>query len=284
MTEKTIKLADGNEMPLVGFGTYLINTQEMMDTAIKTAFNAGYRLFDTAQLYRNEDLLGQTLINLQIPRDQVFITSKVAEISQGYDNAIQSIDDSLERLKTNYLDLLLVHWPVQKHFFETWRALEKLKADGKVKSIGVSNYSMAHLELLKTQAKEMPVVNQIERHPYLNQRALIEFDKSHDIVTQAWSPLGRGITLDNPMLKKMAAHHDVSVAQLILKWHLQTGVAVIPKSKTPSRITENHQLDFELSEDESGMIDLLNRNQRTGDDPEIVYETGKQYKVYKEKE
>lgn len=281
MTEKTIKLADGNEMPLVGFGTYLINTQEMMDTAIKTAFNAGYRLFDTAQLYRNEDLLGQTLINLQIPRDQVFITSKVAEISQGYDNAIQSIDDSLERLKTNYLDLLLVHWPVQKHFFETWRALEKLKADGKVKSIGVSNYSMAHLELLKTQAKEMPVVNQIERHPYLNQRALIEFDKSHDIVTQAWSPLGRGITLDNPMLKKMAAHHDVSVAQLILKWHLQNGVAVIPKSKTPSRITENHQLDFELSEDESGMIDLLNRNQRTGDDPEIVYETGKQYKVYK---
>ncbi|WP_235995432.1 aldo/keto reductase [Secundilactobacillus yichangensis] len=281
MTEKTIKLADGNEMPLVGFGTYLINTQEMMDTAIKTAFNAGYRLFDTAQLYRNEDLLGQTLINLQIPRDQVFITSKVAEISQGYDNAIQSIDDSLERLKTNYLDLLLVHWPVQKHFFETWRALEKLKADGKVKSIGVSNYSMAHLELLKTQAKEMPVVNQIERHPYLNQRALIEFDKSQDIVTQAWSPLGRGITLDNPMLKKMAAHHDVSVAQLILKWHLQTGAAVIPKSKTPSRITENHQLDFELSEDESGMIDLLNRNQRTGDDPEIVYETGKQYKVYK---
>lgn len=282
MTEKTIKLADGNEMPLVGFGTYLINTQEMMDTAIKTAFDTGYRLFDTAQLYRNEDLLGDTLTKLQIPRDQIFITSKVAEISQGYENTIESVDDSLQRLKTNYLDLLLIHWPVQQHFFETWRALEKLKADGKVKSIGVSNYSMALLELLKTQAKEMPVVNQVEAHPYLNQRALVQFDKDHDIVTQAWSPLGRGVTLDNTMLKKMADHHHVSVAQLILKWHLQNGLAVIPKSKTPSRIIENYQLDFDLSEDESGMIDLLNRHQRTGDDPELVYETGKQYKVYKE--
>lgn len=282
MAETTIKLADGNEMPLVGFGTYLINSQELMDTSIKTAFDAGYRLFDTAQLYRNEDFLGQTLVNLQIPRDQIFITSKVAEISQGYDNTIKSIDGSLERLKTNYLDLLLVHWPVQEYFFDTWRALEKLKADGKVKSIGVSNFSVAHLELLKTQAKEMPVVNQVERHPYLNQRGLVAFDKAQNIVTQAWSPLGRGVTLDNEMLKKMADHHHVSVAQLILKWHLQNGVAVIPKSKTPSRIIENHQLDFELSEDESGMIDLLNRNQRTGDDPEIVYETGKQYKVYKD--
>lgn len=280
MTEKTIQLADGNEMPLVGFGTYLINTQDMMDTTIKTAFDAGYRLFDTAQLYRNEDFLGDTLVKLKIPRDQIFITSKVAEISQGYDNTIQSINESLKRLKTSYLDLLLIHWPVREHFFDTWRALEKLKEDGKVKSLGVSNYSAAHLELLKTQANEMPVVNQVELHPYLNQRALVDFDKQHDIVTQAWSPLGRGVTLTDEMLKKMADHHHVSVAQLILKWHLQNGVAVIPKSKTPSRIVENHQLDFDLSEDESGMIDLLNRNQRTGNDPEIVYETGKQYKMY----
>lgn len=281
MAKKTVKLADGNEMPLVGFGTFLIDTQELMDSTIKTAFDAGYRLFDTAQLYRNEDLLGQTLINLQIPRDQIFITSKVAEISQGYDNTIASIDDSLKRLQTNYLDLVLVHWPVQKYFFETWRALEKLKADGKVKSIGVSNFSVAHLELLKTQAKEMPVVDQVELHPYLNQRPLVKFNQEHQILTQAWSPLGRGVVLDNEMLTKMASHHHVSVAQLILKWHLQNGVAVIPKSKTPSRIIENAQLDFELSEDECGMIDLLNRNQRTGDDPELVYELGKQYKVYK---
>lgn len=282
MTEQTIQLADGNTMPLVGFGTYLINTQELMDQSIKTAFEAGYRLFDTAQFYRNEDFLGQTLINLQIPRDQVFITSKVAELSQGYDHTIESVDDSLQRLKTNYLDLLLIHWPMHEYFFDTWRALEQLKADGKVKSIGVSNFSVAHLELLKTQAKEMPVVNQVECHPYLNQRPLVTFDKENKIVTQAWSPLGRGVTLDNEMLKKMADHHGVSVAQLILKWHLQNGVAVIPKSKTPSRIAENYQLDFELSEDECGMIDLLNRNQRTGDDPELVYELGKQYEVHHE--
>lgn len=282
MTEQTIQLADGNTMPLVGFGTYLINTQELMDQSIKTAFDAGYRLFDTAQLYRNEDFLGQTLINLQIPRDQVFITSKVAELSQGYDHTIESVDDSLQRLKTNYLDLLLIHWPMHEYFFDTWRALEQLKADGKVKSIGVSNFSVAHLELLKTQAKEMPVVNQVECHPYLNQRPLVTFDKENKIVTQAWSPLGRGVTLDNEMLKKMADHHDISVAQLILKWHLQNGVAVIPKSKTPSRIAENYQLEFELSEDECGMIDLLNRNQRTGDDPELVYELGKQYEVHHE--
>ncbi|MTV82832.1 aldo/keto reductase [Secundilactobacillus folii] len=280
MVENTVKLADGNELPLVGFGTYLIGTQELMDSTIKTAFDAGYRLIDTAQLYRNEDLLGQSLINLQIPRDQVFITSKVAEISQGYDQTIESIDDSLKRLQTNYLDLLLVHWPVHKYFFETWRALEQLKADGKVKSIGVSNFSMAHLELLQTQAKEMPVVNQVELHPFLNQRPLVKFDKENKIVTQAWSPLGRGVVLDNEMLAKMASHHHVSVAQLILKWDLQNGVAVIPKSKTPERIQENYQLDFELSEDECGMIDLLNRNQRTGEDPELVYELGKQYKVH----
>lgn len=275
----TMKLADGNELPSVGYGTYLINSQELMDQSIKTAFDAGYRLFDTAQLYRNEDFLGQTLLNLQIPRDQVYITTKVAELSQGYDHTLESIEDSLQRLKTNYIDLLLVHWPLHEFFFDTWRALEKLKADGTVKSIGVSNFSVAHLELLKTKAKEMPVVNQVECHPYLNQRPLVDFDKANDIVTQAWSPLGRGVTLDNEMMAKMAAHHGVSVAQLILKWHLQNGIAVIPKSQTPSRIVENHQLDFELSKDECGMIDLLNRNQRTGNDPELVYELGRQYKM-----
>lgn len=275
--ENSIKLADGYDMPLLGFGTYLLDTQDKMDTAIKTAYDAGYRLFDTAQLYRNEDLLGDSLVRLQIPRDAVFITSKVAELSQGYQSAIDSIDDSLQRLKTNYLDLVLVHWPVHAHFFETWRALEKLKQDGKVRSIGVSNYTMAHLELLATKATEMPVVNQVERHPLLSQQPLLAYDKGHDIVTQAWSPLGRGAVLDNPMLVKMAAHHNVSVAQLVLKWQLAEGVAVIPKSQNADRIRENHQLAFDLSEDEIGMIDLLNQNQRTGREPELVYELGKQY-------
>lgn len=274
---QSVQLADGNELPLLGFGTYLLESQEQMDAAIKTAFEAGYRLFDTAQLYRNEDLLGDSLIRLQIPRNQVFITSKIAELSQGYQPAIDSIDDSLKRLKTDYLDLVLVHWPVHEHFFETWQALEQLKKDGKVRSIGVSNYTIAHLELLATQATEMPVVNQIERHPLLTQQPMVAYDTAHNIVTQSWSPLGRGVVLNNPMLKKMADHHTVSVAQLVLKWQLAESVAVIPKSKTTSRIIENHQLDFDLSEDEIGMIDLLNKNQRTGNEPELVYELGKQY-------
>ncbi|GAK48652.1 glyoxal reductase [Secundilactobacillus oryzae JCM 18671] len=276
--EKTLTLRDGNKMPLVGFGTYLLSDQETMDLTIKTAYEAGYRLFDTAQFYRNEDFLGQSLVNLQIPRDEVFITSKVAEFSQGYDLTIAGVEDSLKRLKSDYIDLMLVHWPIQSEFFDTWRALEKLKQDGKVKSIGVSNYQQIHLQFLATQAKEMPAVNQVERHPYLTNQPLVKYDKQENIVTQAWSPLGRGVVLDNPMIKKIAAHHDKTIAQVILRWQIQQGVAIIPKSKTPERIKENIDIfDFELAEDEMGMIDLLNKNQRTGNEPELVYELGRQY-------
>ena len=153
-----------------------------------------------------------------------------------------------------------------------------MKADGQVKSIGVSNYTIAHLELLATKAKEMPVVNQVEYHPYLNQQALADYDQEHDIVTEAWSPLGRRVVLDDPMLAKMAAHHNKSVAQVILRWELQHQLVTIPKSTHPERIQENANIfDFSLDIDEMTMIDLLNKNERTGNEPEIVYETGKQY-------
>ena len=274
----TIKLADGNQMPGLGFGTYLISDQETMDHTIQTAWDQGYRLIDTAMLYRNEDLLGTSLQKLGLPREALFLTSKVAEIVQGYDQTLKAVEGSLKRLQTNYLDLLLIHWPVREHFFETWKALEQLKADGKVRSIGVSNYTIAHLELLATQAKEMPVVNQVEYHPYLNQQALVDYDREKDIVTEAWSPLGRRAVLDDPMIAKMAHHHQKTVAQIILRWELQHGVVPIPKSTHAERIQENTDVfDFELAEDEMGMIDLLNKNQRTGNEPEIVYETGKQY-------
>lgn len=274
----TIKLADGNQMPGLGFGTYLISDQEAMDHTIQAAWDQGYRLIDTAMLYRNEDLLGTTLQKLGLPREALFLTSKVAEIVQGYDQTLKAVEGSLKRLQTNYLDLLLIHWPVREHFFETWKALEQLKADGKVRSIGVSNYTIAHLELLATQAKEMPVVNQVEYHPYLNQQALVDYDREKDIVTEAWSPLGRRAVLDDPMIAKMAHHHQKTVAQIILRWELQHGVVPIPKSTHAERIQENTGVfDFELAEDEMGMIDLLNKNQRTGNEPEIVYETGKQY-------
>lgn len=276
----TITLADGKKMPAVGFGTYLINDQATMDQSIQAAWDTGYRLIDTAMLYRNEDLLGTSLKTLGIPREALFITSKVAEIVQGYDQTMKAVEGSLKRLQTDSLDLLLIHWPVREHFFETWKALEQLKANGQVRSIGVSNYTIAHLELLATQAKEMPVVNQVEYHPYLNQQALVDYDREKDIATQAWSPLGRRVVLDDPMIAKMAQHHDKTVAQIILRWELQHGVLPIPKSTHLERIQENADLfGFELDEDEMGMIDLLNKNQRTGNEPEIVYETGKQYSL-----
>lgn len=274
----TIQLADGNQMPGLGFGTYLINDQDTMDHSIQTAWDAGYRLIDTAMLYRNEDLLGTSLQKLGLPREALFLTSKVAEIVQGYDQTMKAVEGSLKRLQTNYLDLLLIHWPVREHFFETWKALEQLKANGQVKSIGVSNYTIAHLELLALKAKEMPVVNQVEYHPYLNQQALVDYDREQNIVTEAWSPLGRRAVLDDPMIAKMAKHHQKTVAQVILRWELQHGVLPIPKSTHAERIQENAGIfDFTLAEDEMGMIDLLNKNQRTGNEPEIVYETGKQY-------
>ncbi|AQW21276.1 glyoxal reductase [Lentilactobacillus curieae] len=277
ITNNTYQLADGNSIPMMGFGTYLLDDAEKMDTAVKAAYEAGYRLFDTAQLYQNERLLGEAIRKLGISRDKIFITDKITEMNQGYDLTINSADYSLQQMGTDYFDLLLVHWPISDKFFDTWRAFEELKKQGKAKSIGVSNFTQAHLQLLKTQANEMPVLNQIETHPYLTQQPMIDFDKQESILTQAWSPLGRGLVLEDPMIKKIADHHDRSIAQVILRWQLQRGVAIIPKSKTVSRVKENIQLDFELSDDEMTMIDILDKNQRTGNEPELVYEKGKQY-------
>ncbi|CAI2559613.1 Glyoxal reductase [Apilactobacillus kunkeei] len=165
----TVKLRDGNQMPVEGFGTYKLADQDSMDAAIKSAYEAGYRLFDTAQFYNNEELLGNSIKKLQINRNEIFITTKIPEPKQGYQSTLDAIDESLAKLQTDYIDLLLVHWPVRSHFFETWRAFEDAKKAGKVKSIGVSNYHQTHLDLLKTKANEMPVVNQIEVHPYLSQ-------------------------------------------------------------------------------------------------------------------
>ena len=274
--KSTYKLADGHEMPMMGFGTYKLDNPDLMNKTIATAYESGYRMFDTAQYYRNEKMLGDAIRNVA-NRDDVFIIDKVTEMNQGHDLTINSTDFSLQQLGTDYVDLLLVHWPVAEHFFETWHALEELKKQGKAKSIGVSNFTQSQLELLKTQADEMPVVNQIETHPYLTQQPMIAFDKKMSIVTQAWSPLGRGAVLDNPMLAKMAKHHGKKPAQIILRWDIQRGISIIPKSQTPERIKENTELDFELSDDEMSMLNVMNKFQRTGNEPELVYELGKQY-------
>ena len=273
-----LKLADDNKMPQEGFGLYKVDGQKTMNNAIKAAYTAGYRLFDTAQLYGNEAEVGIAFKELQIPRDEVFLTTKVAEDNQGYDRTIESVKESLKKLQTDYVDLLLVHWPIERAFFETWQAFEDLKKAGLAKSIGVSNYQMIHLQYLATKAHEMPVVDQIELHPLLTQKPLLKFNHDRQIVTQAWSPLGRGAVLGKEVLEKIAAAHGKSTAQVILRWHLQNGVSFIPKSVHAARIDQNAAIyDFALSADEMQQIDALNNYQRTGREPELTYEYDQQY-------
>lgn len=273
-----LTLADGNQMPQEGFGLYKVDGQETMSKSIAAAYEDGYRLFDTAQLYGNEAEVGQAFKELDIPRDNIFVTTKVAESNQGYDKAIASVKESLKKLQMDYVDLLLVHWPIESEFFNTWRAFEDMKKEGLTKSIGVSNYQMIHLQYLATQANEMPVVDQIELHPLLTQKPLLKFNHDHQIVTQAWSPLGRGAVLGQEVLQKIGDQHQKSPAQVILRWHLQNGVSFIPKSVHEARIAQNADIyDFELSEAEMAEIDALNAYQRTGREPELVYEYNKQY-------
>lgn len=198
-----LKLADGQLIPQEGFGLYKITDQSTITSSIRNAYNAVYRLFDTAQLYKNEAEVGAALQELSLPWKKLFITTKVAEPNQGFKRTILSVKDSLHKLKLDYVNLLLIHWPIERAFFDTWAALEELKKQGLTRSIGVSNYQIIHLQYLATQAHEMPVVNQVERHPRLNQKPLIEYDHQHGIVTQAWSPLGRGTILTNPILEKL---------------------------------------------------------------------------------
>mgnify|MGYP000695899906 FL=1 len=273
-----LTLADGQQMPQEGFGLYKVDGQDTMTAAIQHAFEDGYRLFDTAQLYGNEAEVGTALKQLALPRNEIFVTTKVAEENQGYDRAIASVKESLQKLQLDYVDLLLVHWPIERSFFETWRAFEDMKKEGLTKSIGVSNFEMIHLQYLATQAHEMPVVDQIELHPLLTQKPLLKFNQDHQIITQAWSPLGRGAVLDQDVLKQIADRHQKSPAQVILRWHLQNGVSFIPKSVHEARIAQNAAIyDLSLTPAEMAQIDALNNYQRTGREPELVYEYNRQY-------
>lgn len=273
-----LTLADGNKMPQEGFGLYKVDGQKTMTESIQNAYQDGYRLFDTAQLYGNEAEVGTALQKLAIPRKDIFVTTKVSEDNQGYDRAIASVKESLKKLQMDYVDLLLVHWPIQRAFFDTWRAFEDLKKAGLAKSIGGSNFEMIHLQYLATQAHEMPVVDQIELHPLLSQKPLLKFNHDHHIVTQAWSPLGRGAVLNEAVLKEIGDRHHKSPAQVILRWHLQNGVSFIPKSVHEARIAQNADIyDFELTNNEMQQIDALNEYKRTGREPELVYEYNQQY-------
>ncbi|MBC2580081.1 aldo/keto reductase [Clostridium sp. DJ247] len=267
-----ITLNNSVKIPQHGFGVYLIKEEEEGYNSINKALEVGYRSFDTAQFYENEKLVGKILSESSVKRSELFITTKVANFKQGYDSTLKSVEQSLKDLRVDEIDLLLIHWPSKKHFFETWKALEKLYNEKLVGAIGVSNYEIHHLEELSSKGTIKPVINQVECHPYLTQELLKVYLKDQNIAFEAWSPLGRGALLNNAVISEIAKKYHKSIAQIIIRWHLQKGNIVIPKSITPARIEENANVyDFNLVENEIKVIDSLNKNQRTGPVPDEVY-------------
>ncbi|MFE4240913.1 aldo/keto reductase [Peribacillus butanolivorans] len=267
--EETITLHNGVKMPQLGFGVFKVKNGTETVESVKKAIEVGYRSIDTAAVYENEEGVGQAIRESGISREELFITSKVWNTDQGYETTLQAFDDSLKRLGLEYLDLYLIHWPGKDKYLETWKALEKLYNEGKVKSIGVSNFHVHHLEKLLANSEIKPVVNQIELHPLLTQVEIRDYCEKHDIKVEAWSPLGRGSLIEEPTINHIAKKHGKSSAQVLIRWHLQHEIVVIPKSITPSRIEENAQVfDFSLSLNEMNQIDALNKNERFGSNPD----------------
>ena len=269
MTVPTITLNNGVEMPQLGFGVFQVPDAETT-AAVAAALEAGYRSIDTAAVYGNEAGVGRAIAESGIARDDLFVTSKVWTSDHGYDNTLRAYDAALERLGLDRLDLYLIHWPTPAAgtYPDTWRALEKLSSEGRVRAIGVSNFEPEHLERLAVDATVVPAVNQVELHPALQNRAVIAADESRGIVTEAWSPLAQGAVLGEAPVVEISQRHGKTPAQIVLRWHLQQGRVVIPKSVTPARIAENIDVfDFELSADEMRAIDALERDGRTGPHP-----------------
>ena len=270
---KNISLSNSVSIEQLGFGTFKIVDQQEANNAIMTALNDGYRSFDTAQLYNNEKILGEAFVNSGVARQELFLTTKVSNLNQGYELTLKSVEQSLKDLQTDYLDLFLVHWPLKNYFFDTWKALEKIYETKMARAIGVCNFHQSHFELLKTQANIKPMINQIEIHPYLVQKELIEYLNKEQIAIEAWSPLARGRVVEEPLLINIGKKYQKSASQVTLRWHVQKDLIVIPKSVNPQRIAENRQIfDFELTEDEMLQIDSLNENFRTGPNPDNVYQ------------
>lgn len=267
--QDTITLNNGVNMPGFGLGVYKVEEGKTVVDAVSTALSVGYRLIDTAGFYDNERGVGQAVRESGIPREEIFVTSKVWNDRQGYESTLEAFDESLEKLGFDHLDLYLIHWPVSGKFKETWRAMEKLYKEGRVRAIGVSNFHVHHLEELLKDAEIKPVVNQIEFHPHLTQREVLAFCREHDIQMQAWSPLKKGRIFDEPLLVDIAEKYGKTVPQVILRWDIEQGVATIPKTVNKERMIENADIfDFTLTDDEVEQITDLNRNERTGSNPD----------------
>jgi 2,5-diketo-D-gluconate reductase A len=270
-TVPTITLNNGVEIPQLGFGVYQVKPEETAQ-AVQTALEVGYRHIDTAEMYRNEKGVGEGIRNSGVPREEVFVTSKLNNGFHAHDDALKAFEGTLEALQFDYVDLFLIHWPlptIDVDYIETWKAMEEIYRSGRAKSIGVSNFNPHHLRRLFSETEVRPAVNQIEIHPYLTQDDLRAFDADHEIATEAWSPIAQGKCLDDPTILRVAERHGKTPAQVTLRWHIQRGDIVFPKSVTRSRVEENFDLfDFELSEDDIREITALNRNERTGPDPD----------------
>ncbi|MGG0237261.1 aldo/keto reductase [Bacillus rhizoplanae] len=266
-------LHNGVQMPWFGIGVFKVEEGPELVNAVKTAITHGYRSIDTAAIYGNEEGVGQGIREgiqqADISREDVFVTSKVWNADLGYESTIAAYETSLNKLGLEYLDLYLIHWPVEGKYKEAWRALETLYKEGRVKAIGVSNFQIHHLEELMKDAEIKPMVNQVEYHPRLTQKELQTFCQEHDIQLEAWSPLMQGQLLNHEVLQEIANNYNKSVAQVILRWDLQNGVITIPKSTKEHRIVENADVfDFELKEEDMKRIDDLNENHRVGPDPD----------------
>ncbi|MFF1922053.1 aldo/keto reductase [Streptomyces sp. NPDC058221] len=265
-----ITLNNAVQIPQLGFGTFQIPADETRATTL-AALETGYRHIDTAEMYGNEKEVGQAVRDSGLDRADVFVTSKLDNGDHAHDDALKAFDRTMDELGFDYLDLFLIHWPLpgKGDFVETWKALEEIYRSGRAKAIGVSNFQPHHLRRLLEGSDVVPVVNQIEVHPYLTQDDVRAFGAEHEIVTEAWSPIAQGKVLDDPTINRIAERVGKTPAQVTLRWHIQRGDIVFPKSVTQKRIEENFDLfDFELAEGDVGEISALNRDERTGFDPD----------------
>ncbi|MCG8390570.1 MAG: aldo/keto reductase [Cytophagales bacterium] len=267
--QKSVTLSNGEIIPQVGLGVLKAQNGLEVENAVITALENGYRLIDTAAAYRNEDGVGRAIKRSGVPREDIFLTTKVWNSDQGYEETLAAFERSLKLLQTDYVDLYLVHWPVAGKYKETWRALEKLYKEGKAKAIGVSNFQIHHLQDLMATAEIKPMVNQVEMHPYLQQKELQEFSKLHHIQLQAWRPIMMGEVNHLPAIRSIAEKLGKSPVQVTLRWLVQKEVIVIPKSVKPNRIKDNIDIfDFELSPGDMAAIEALDQGKRLGPDPD----------------
>ena len=269
--ESCATLNNGVKMPYLGFGTYLLGTGRIAQSAILHALLAGYRHIDTAKFYRNERDISIAIKQTEIPREEIFITTKVWNNDQGYDTTLAACEQSLKQLETEYIDLYLMHWPVTDNRLETWRAMEKLFDEGKCRAIGVCNFTIKHLEELLEKSSTVPTVNQVEFHPFLFQKELLNYCRENGIQLEGYSPLTKGRKLGEPVLQSIADHYRKTPAQILIRWSLEHLVVTIPKSMNRDRIRENANVfDFSISPEDMTIMNVLNENFRTSWDPTFV--------------